>query len=169
MVVRRRRARGGGGRQRRAVRRPGGKTSRQHAGGDRSEARTECLHHEYGQMPPARQPQPGAGRSGAMRAVPAPPDRAHQAEADRGARQSRGGQSTEARRRRRQHARQAARIPGYPADRNVSSRLSAAQPAREGEGMGGSAFRGGYHGDLEKRSSRHHLIGASFPLRRKQA
>ena len=50
------------------------------------------------------------------------------------------------RRQRRQHARQGARVPRHAADRHLSPGLSAAQPAGQGQGLGGSVFRGANHG-----------------------
>ena len=84
--------------QGRALCRPGRQAARQHARRDKIEARAQRLHRQRGQMPAARQPQSGARRSGAVRALPASPDRADQAEADRRARQGGGGEPAEARR-----------------------------------------------------------------------
>ena len=52
--------------------------------------RDRRLHRQRDQVPSAGQPQPGARRGGAVRAVPVPADRRDQAEGDRRARQVRG-------------------------------------------------------------------------------
>ena len=112
---------------------------------------------------------PEAARSRAMRAVSAPPDRAHQAETDRRARQGRGGQPVEARRAGLDHARQSAPISGHSADRHVSSGVPAAQPARKGQGVGGSVFCGGNHAGLAKRHGRPHLTEATLSTEEKES
>ena len=71
------------------------------------EARRERLHRECRQMPPARQPQSRARRGAEVRAVPAPPDRADQAEADRRAGQVAAVNLLATRRQRREPARAA--------------------------------------------------------------
>ena len=78
-----------------------------------------------------------------MPAVPRAADRAAAAEAHRRARQERGVAAARHRRHDRQPARPRPPLPRRAADRHVSSGLSAAQPAGQGEGMGGPAAGAG--------------------------
>ena len=138
MDVRRRSARRRGRRAGRAVRRPGGAAARQHAGGAghaRASSNVYIANVVKCRPPGNRTPEPR--RSRRVPSLSRAADRADRAEADRRAGQERRVAAARQRRDDREPARPRAPLPRRPADRDVPSGLPAAQPARQGEGVGG--------------------------------
>ena len=87
----------------------------------------------------------------------AAPDRTDPAATDCGAGQGGGPESA----RQRRHAlpacaRSGIHIPRHAADRDLPSGLSAAQPHRQGQGLGRPVFCGGNHADIERHRLRPH-------------
>ena len=142
VAVRRRGAGRRGGCARRAVRGPGGPAARQHAGGAR---------HERGSATSTSPTCSSAGRRTTARPSPLEADACRPylerqialiaAEADRRARQERRVAAARHRRDDRQPARARPPLPRRAAGRHLSSGLPAAQPAGQGEGVGGPAVR----------------------------
>ena len=110
-------------------------------GGARHDAHAQRLHRQRAQVPAAEQPHAGARRGGGVPAVSRAADRADPPEADRRARQERRVAAARHRRHDREPARPRPPLPRRAADRDLSSGLPAAQPAGQGQGVGGPAAR----------------------------
>ncbi len=82
-----------------------------------------------------------AARGAGVRTVSRPADRADRAAADRRARQERRVPAARRRRVDREPAQSRASLSRHAADRHLSSGVPAAQPGRQGEGVGGPAVR----------------------------
>ena len=133
------RRRGARRRRRRAghsVRRPRRPAADEDHRGDRAEARGR-VHRQRHQVPAAGEPQPRAGRSRDLRAVPVPADRRHQAEGHRRARHVRRAVAAPLRGSDLAPARPRLRLPRREADPDVPSRLPAAESLLEARGVGG--------------------------------
>ena len=118
-----------------------GTPARQHAGGARASTRDDNVYIANVlkcRPPDNRTPEPRRGRR--VPALPRAADRAaSRPQADRRARQERGVAAARDRRDDREPARPRAPLSRRAADRHLSSGLPAAQPAGQGEGVGGSA------------------------------
>ena len=129
----------------RAVRGAGRPPARQHARRGRTHTQWHDgavgLHRQRAEVPASWKSQSGAGRGRAVRSVPEAPDRAHQSEDRAGDGPVRGAVAAGNGRQHCQPARQGAphrcRRAQCGCRRDVSPGLSAAQPGRQGEVLGG--------------------------------
>src|SRR5207237_2205981 len=122
------------------VRRPRRAAADEDHRSDRTRARGR-LHRERDQVPAARQPQPRARRSGAVRTLPVPADRQREAESDRGARQVRRAVFAADQRPDHAHPRARVQVSRCDSDSDVSPRVSAAHALGEARGVGGYEAR----------------------------
>ncbi len=104
--------------------------------GDRAHAR-RCLHRQRHQVPPAAEPEPGAGRGRDLRTVPLSTDRHHQAEGDRRPGHIRGADAAADARSDLTASRPRLRVPRREAHSHVPSRLPAQKPGVQARGVGG--------------------------------
>ncbi len=139
MAVRRRGAGRRRGCARRALRRAGGRLLDNMLAALIHRARPQRLHRQRAQMPAAQQPHARAARGRRLPTVSRAAGRADSAEADRGAGQERRVAAARHRCDHRQPARPRPPFSRRSARRDVPSGIPVAQPAGQGEGMGGHA------------------------------